>query len=553
MSVHSSVQSSDQSSAQSFHLILDEETRMLVAEYLPTPEVPLPNRDALVQAAAAQGWSETAFADPAVRSFLNRCHSATEAFRAVVGEVRDGSFSIELDADRIFALLELHPPQGGKPVRLSEVREAIAKRQITYGIKQATLLDALRAGQCKSLVIAEGTPPVPGMSARFVSLLDELTPNAADEDENALIDYRHLSQLLLVSPGAPLMRRIPAIPGLPGTDVFGRPVPPPPVSDQPFPPGLPGVAPDEEDPNLLRASIAGVPKLDGDSRMTVDPAVSVEAVDLTTGNIDFDGSLQVRGDITAGMEVRVTGDIAVRGTIEAAHVQAGGDVKVNGGIIGIQTSGLDENDNNGIRVAHIVAGGSVKARFMVSAFVSAGKSVSAEREIRQCEVLAGESVVVGRPGSRDGSIIGGKVRALKSVRAARMGAPSGAPTMIQAGVNPHAAAKLADVEKSRNRLLEEKSKLDKLMDMLDKRTDVDEQQAERIRSTFAGVVGELFGLDAKATAISREMIPTTDARIEVYRSLEAGVTLHFAGLQRTFMEEQGGGKALIEKGRIVVR
>ncbi|WP_187395131.1 DUF342 domain-containing protein [Pigmentiphaga aceris] len=540
-------------SDSSFHLMLEESTRVLYAEYLATPDAVLPNRDALVQAAAARGWSETAFADPAVTLFLNRCHTATEPFRLPVGEVRDGTFSLELDADHVVVLLELHAPQGGKPVRLSEVREAITKRQITYGLKQVTILDALRAGHCKSLVIAEGTPPVPGMSARFVSLLDELKPSSHDEDENALIDYRNLSHLLLVSPGAPLMRRVPAVQGLPGTDVFGHQIPPPPVSDQPFPNNLAGTKIDEEDPNLLRAAIAGVPKLAGD-RMTVDPVVSVEAVDLTTGNINFDGSLQVRGDITAGMEVRVTGDIAVRGTIEAAHVEAGGDVKVNGGIIGVQSAAMtEEQDNPSLRIAHIVAGGSIKARFMVSAFVSAGKSISAEREIRQCEVLAGESVVVGRPGSRDGSIIGGKVRALKSIRAGRAGAPSGTPTMIQAGVNPHAAGKLAEVEKSRVRLLEEKSKLDKLMEVLDKRPDVGEQQVERIRGMFSSVVGELFALDSKIKAIQQEMIPTSDARIEIFRGVQAGVTLHYAGHQRTFMEEREGGKAVIEKGHIVLR
>jgi uncharacterized protein (DUF342 family) len=542
---------SDPKSDLSFQLLLDESTRLLSAEYVPTPDAPLPNRDALIRAAAALGWSQTAFADPAVTAFLNRCHQATERFSAVVGEVRDGTYSVELDADHLLALFELQAPQGGKPVRVSEVREHLAKRQIVHGVKLAALLDTLRAGHGKSVVIAEGTPPVPGMSARFVSLLDELRPKTAEEDENALIDYRDLSQLLLVSPGAPLMRRIPAVPGLPGVDVLGRPVPPPPVSDQTFSLNLPGVKVDEEDPNLLRASIAGVPKLTGD-RMTVDPSLSVDSVDLTTGNISFDGSLQVRGDITAGMEVRVTGDIAVRGTIEAAHVEAGGDVKVNGGIIGVQTSGLAD-DTDGIRIAHIVAGGSVKARFMVSAFISAEKSVSVEREIRQCDVMAGDSVVTGRPGSRDGSIIGGKVRAMKSVRAARLGAPSGAPTMIQVGVNPHAPAKLAQLERDRVRLVDEKIRLDRVMDGLDKGPDADQAPVERVRAEFSNVMGELFGLDAKEKVLNSEMVPSTDARVEVYRGIQPGVTLHFGGQSRTFHEEQEGGKAMIEKGRIVVR
>ena len=62
--------------------------------------------------------------------------------------------------------------------------------------------------------------------------------------------------------------------------------------------------------------------------MQVNPVVEVDAVDLTTGNINFEGSLQVRGDISATMEVRVTGDVVVNGTMEAALVEAGGNVTV---------------------------------------------------------------------------------------------------------------------------------------------------------------------------------------------------------------------------------
>ncbi|PVE20154.1 DUF342 domain-containing protein, partial [Microvirga sp. KLBC 81] len=169
---------------------------------------------------------------------------------------------------------------------------------------------------------------------RFESLLDRLKPRAQEIDELAQIDYRDLGSLLLVTPGMPLMRRIPPLPGIDGCNVLGQPVLPDELPDTPFNAEMSGVEIDPEDPNLLRAAIAGSPKLIHQGAQ-VNPVVEVDAVDLSTGNINFQGSLQVRGDISATMEVRVTGDVVVNGTMEAALVEAGGNVTVKGGIIGM--------------------------------------------------------------------------------------------------------------------------------------------------------------------------------------------------------------------------
>ncbi len=534
----------------SFRLELDASTHTMYAEYIAETDAPHPDRDALVHAAAQQGWGASAFDDTAVSAFLDRCHASDEAFRVPVGEVRNGHFELELDADGTYLLFDLHPPRGGRPVRLSEVRNALAQRGIVFGLKQLALLDALKAGHCRRVVIAEGEPPKPGIPARFESLLDQLKPKPPIDDDTALIDYRDLGSLLLVSPGTPLMRRIPARVGQPGTDVFGKPVPPPAIFDTPFASNLPGTQIDENDPDLLRAAIAGVPKIQGEGKVIVDPVVVVNAVDLTTGNVRFDGTLQVKGDITAGMEVRVSGDVVVKGTIEAAHIYAGGDVTVNGGIIGVQTQGAGQVDE---RVAHIEAGGSVKARFMVSAFISARGSVSAEREIRQCDVSSGETVIVGRPGSRDGRIIGGRIRALRAVRAAQLGAPTGTPTDINIGVNPHAPAQLEEVEAQQQRLIDEKIRVGQQMNLIEEGGITDPLKASQIRKDYSNLLREESELLALATRLSNETIPNPDARIDAFKAVYAGVTLHLGGRHRTFMEDQEGGRASIVENQIVVK
>ena len=158
------------------------------------------------------------------------------------------------------------------------------------------------------------------------------------------------------------------------------------MADTQFSSDMSGVEIDPDDPLLLRAAIAGSPKLINQG-VQVNPVVEVDAVDLTTGNINFEGSLQVRGDISATMEVRVTGDVVVNGTMEAALVEAGGNVTVKGGIIGMAEAMQDASGP--ARTAHIVCGGELKARFIENAIISAGQNVEVEREIRQCSIAAG--------------------------------------------------------------------------------------------------------------------------------------------------------------------
>lgn len=213
--------------------------------------------------------------------------------------------------------------------------------------------------------------------------------------------------------------------------MLGQPVLPDEMADTQFSSDMSGVEIDPDDPLLLRAAIAGSPKLINQG-VQVNPVVEVDAVDLTTGNINFEGSLQVRGDISATMEVRVTGDVVVNGTMEAALVEAGGNVTVKGGIIGMAEAMQDASGP--ARTAHIVCGGELKARFIENAIISAGQNVEVEREIRQCSIAAGGAVNVGAANAQQTAIMGGQIRALQAVRAGTIGSPAGVPTLVQAGL-----------------------------------------------------------------------------------------------------------------------
>jgi uncharacterized protein (DUF342 family) len=529
---------------------LDADTDVAV-DTAPHINLDLPTWDALTAAVVAQGWTADALDNHAVLAFIDQCRSAAEPVQFPIGQVVDGSFELELDPTRMAALLTLHPPKGGQPVTLDMLRHAVADRGIVHGVLEAAMAEAVEQGRSATVMIAQGTPPTRGTPTRFESLLDRLKPRAQEIDELAQVDYRDLGSLLLVSPGTPLMRRVPPLPGVDGTNVLGEPVLPDEMPDTPFSKDISGVEVDPEDPLLLRATIAGTPKLISQG-VQVNPMVEVDAVNLSTGNITFEGSLQVRGDIAATMEVRVTGDVVVNGTIEAALVEAGGSVTVKGGIIGMAEALQDAAAT--ARTAHIVCGGALKAKFIENAIISAGQDVEVEREIRQSSIAAGGSVLVGPPNTQQSAITGGQTRALNAVRAGTIGSPSGVPTLVQAGLDPHADIKRSALTRKRLKMNEEKAKLEQLLMFLK----ANPQRApgdvvERARNTHGKLSGELLALDAEEAQLVRDLLPLHTAVITATRRFCSGAKIQLGNKMQEFLEDQVGGKAGLEEGEIVIR
>ncbi|AUT45882.1 DUF342 domain-containing protein [Achromobacter sp. AONIH1] len=511
----------------------------------------LPNWDSLAAAAAEQGWTTEALDNHAVIAFIDMCRDAVAPVQGTIGKVQDGSYELELSADRMAAMITLLPPKGGRPVALQTVRQALADQGIVHGLLETELAEAVEQGRTGTLLVAQGTPPTRGTPTRFESLLDRLKPRAQEIDELAQVDYRDLGSLLLVTPGTPLMRRIPPLPGIDGRDVLGQPVLPDEMADTQFSSDMSGVEIDPDDPLLLRAAIAGSPKLINQG-VQVNPVVEVDAVDLTTGNINFEGSLQVRGDISATMEVRVTGDVVVNGTMEAALVEAGGNVTVKGGIIGMAEAMQDASGP--ARTAHIVCGGELKARFIENAIISAGQNVEVEREIRQCSIAAGGAVNVGAANAQQTAIMGGQIRALQAVRAGTIGSPAGVPTLVQAGLDPHADIKRTALTRKRVKMNEEKAKLEQLLLFLHSHPErATGDVVDRARNTHAKLGRDLVSLEEEEAQLVRDLQPIHTASITASRRYCSGVKIQIGNKMQEFLEDQVGGKAALEAGEIVIR
>ena len=163
------------------------------------------------------------------------------------------------------------------------------------------------------------------------------------------------------------------------------------------------------------AKIDGMVKLDGD-RLEVSEMLEVDEINSSIGNIVFNGSVHVRGNVGAGVTIRAGKDIIVDGFIEGATLEAAGEIILRKGM-------------NGSGKGKIKAGGNVTAKFLESADVYAGGMIHIDYSMNS--ILYSEETVEAK--LRNGTIVGGVCTGVKGVSAQNIGTKAAVQTTIRAG------------------------------------------------------------------------------------------------------------------------
>src|SRR5690606_3659505 len=374
---------------------------------------------------AAAHYADLQIRPEPIKQLIAR-YNAGEAVPPIeIAHCVDASLQIMISLDGLSARLTLIPPKGGQPATKAEVLALIQSKGIVEGVLVDEINRAIADGKADELVIARGREPVPGEDGELESLLPEARERVPSVSASGRTDYRDLGEVQIVRAGDALMRRHPPTRGIEGMGVLGRPIPAKAGRDARFTPGLRGVAPSPDDPDLLGAATDGPPRRVKGGIM-VEPIYTVDAVNLATGNIHFDGTVRVRNDVQAGMTIIATGDIEVGGTVEPATLEAGGNIVVKGGVmggLGGKTAGKDMS-------AHAIrCGGSISASYAQQARISAGDSIFIDDMAMQCQLDATNHIRIGN--YRRGHIIGGLTRACLSIHARVIGAPNRIRTEIE--------------------------------------------------------------------------------------------------------------------------
>lgn len=521
-------------------LALSEDGRKLLANYTPEGEKFPFDDEWLRQKITAQGFDQLFLLEPALARLIKQYATAgEEPFSLEIGEVRDAVVDVEIAADKMTAYLSVTPPCGGTAVSKEQIRRVLAEKQVVSGVLDEEIDHIVGVGEAQKQLIAQGRAAINGDDGRLQCLIEMVRERHPRLDEHGIANYRELGGIVTVRKGERLMQKIPPTPGENGDNVLGQSIPAKAGKEAMYAPQLKGALTDPQEPAFLIAEIDGQPLLVNNG-MAVEPTISLNTIDLGSGNVDFVGTVNISGDVHAGMTVRATGDIHIEGMVEAAVLDAGGNVVVKGGVIGHGEVHEHPDDARKSMIARVHAGASFSAHFVENASVEAGDSILVNELVMQSELAAVNQIVVGQPGSGHGSIIGGLVEATLLVQAAVIGSPAGVKTRVVVGTNPYLHEKLRNATKQFEAKSGELEEVVKLLTFIEShpgkiRPEI-QSKAENTRVALLEAI-ELAQQYRDELTLQLEL--SADARVVVEKTvfgnvqIEIGGKVHWVDLERS--------------------
>ncbi|WP_417579501.1 DUF342 domain-containing protein [Nitrincola sp.] len=540
----------NQSLVSAVLLTFDPDTQSVLATLEPSPtahKIDLPMLEALLQ---AQGYGEFYTSKTVMHELILQANQGKDGSK-VIANRRDAELKWVIKPNKMAVYLTVVPAYGGKKITREWVFEELQTQGIDEScVDQAALEQVLEAGQAERLCVARGIEPEPGLDSRFEVLVEDcknLLAGYSDEDQ---VDFHQVQNFTVVEEGEALMQRLPPTPGVLGLTVLGEKLPTEPGCELEFNAGAEGAIIDPNNPDLLIAAVKGHPILI-ENGVVVDPTLRIDTINLESGNIDFDGSVEVKGDVTSGFSLQATGNVFIGGMVEKATVVAGRNLTIVGGVAG-EDLGRDHN-NQLILKARIRAGGNISAKYANLAYLRANGDILIREFVLQSHLSAKGGVYLTQPGSK-GCIIGGKTLARTEIIVNGLGSDANVPTVVRVG-RVNCKRKLEEqLQAEHKNCLKNCEKLEKVLKSAENpepKASINEQMCLKIKTTLTSYEQKAERIKAIQVQLSARKQSNDDAKVTVNGIIYPNVCIGIDGASFNNRLRKGGC-TLVREGSEVV-
>lgn len=274
----------------------------------------------------------------------------------------------------------------------SELIELLAQNGIKENLDLEEIAkfcsNAAMGSNQEDVLLATGVEPVAGRDG-WLELTVRTSDNEVDflEDEKGHVDMRTRHTFTNVEIGQQIGIIHPPEYGEPGVTVNGLPIPATKGAELEVKAGD-GVELDSAG-NCAIATKAGLVVFDGCVLSVTEEFLVSGDVDLSIGNIDFNGFVEVRGDVLDDFNIRARKGIRVTGSVGACCLESGGPVEIGG--------------MNGLGSGLIRCRGDLRAAYLNQVQVECWGNVMVSCEIRNCGIKSTRAILV-----EGGVITGGR-------------------------------------------------------------------------------------------------------------------------------------------------
>lgn len=421
----------------------------------------------------------------------------------VIISVEDGGFQ---------GFISVYPAlNAGKTHTLEEIIENIKTEGIeTFDQEQITSIfnQFARGNILEHQLIAEGIKPHPGKDAEITIHFSEADNKPKIVDGK--VDYKNLDNIVMVKRGDVLITKKPAVQGVKGRNIKGEEVSPLPAKDVVILPGDGATV--NETGTIFTATVDGYVDY-GNKRLGVYPVYIVKAnVDYSTGNIKFNGSVHIKGDVLSGFKVEADRHILVDGICQDCELIAKGNV--------ILRSGMKCSGEGIIR-----AGGNVVLGYAEKAKVYSRDEIEIKKYAYNCDLFAGSKVTAM---NGDGIVAGGTIKAFREIAVKQLGTNGNSKFNVIIGMKYYIEIELERLRKEKARISETVERVNKALSRfnLNRQKVLEHPKIKKMIEVKTSLTDLLKALDKREEELIKEN-KAEKPKIKVKNMVYDGVSLMF--------------------------
>ncbi len=427
---------------------------------------------------------------------------------------------VEMTRDKMKATIRYDTRDGARLPTKEMVMAALSEAGVIYGIDDDSIDVGIRS--LTPFVAAEGLQPIPGENAYIDRKFNLGVQGKPIIDDYGKADYKDLNLFVLAKENQTLAIRIPQTKGTPGKNILGEPVPAQNGRPCPMPEGKNTKVVGE---HRLIATVNGQ-IVDKGSRISVDPRLEIKGgVGVQTGDIEFDGTVQIKGDVEQGFKVKATGDIEIKGSINGAEV-TGRNVYISGGITGADR-------------AKVYAEHDIRTAFAENAMIEAGNDVFISDVALHSQIRAGKRLIME---DKHGQITGGHVVAGEMISVKIIGNSSFVVTKVSVGVDPSLQKEYQALRKSYKESKRRLTHITQTLNTLSK-IDVNKLPPSRVESINAltrsqfPLAGQIKRDEKRILEIEAQLTNMKNGKIRVSDTIYPGVRLSVNNILKSIQSE----------------
>ena len=436
---------------------------------------------------------------------------ATVIFKCA-DKVQDSKVFLTTDEGAFTGFLFMYPAiNEGKMHTLEEVMDYLKGEEVENIDNEqiSNLFHKFADGEViENEVIAEGIRPTAGKDAEIT--LHFGTADKKPKIKDGKVDFKNLDNIVMVEKGDILITKKPAIQGSRGRNIKGGEVTPIPAKDIVILPGDGATV--NEAGTIFTATTDGYVDF-GNKRLGVYQVYMVKGnVDYSTGNIRFNGSVHVKGDVLSGFTIEAEKHILVDGICQDCEIIAKGNV--------ILRTGMKCSGSGLIR-----AGGSAIIGYAEKAKVYARESIEIRKYAFNCELFAGMKIDAM---NGDGIIAGGLIRAFQDISVKQLGTNGNSKFNVILGMKYYIEFELEKLRREKARIQETIERVDTALSRFNlKRPKIANHpkiiKMQEVKSSLSDLIVELDTREAKLIKENKAKNP----RMKVKNKDFEGLTFMF--------------------------